>query len=275
MWLVSFDNLSDITKKQADHLCRISTGGGSIRRTLYANNEITTHSARRPLILNGISELATRGDLANRCVQITLPSLKNSERKTERELWAQYDAVLPRILGGFFNALSCALRNRPNVSINDLPRMSDGALLITAAEPELQWESGTFIKLYNDYRKEEDSSSLGADPFAVAVSKLINNRLSGTEELFYAMTAESICDELNNGSYNGSQYFPQSGRKISDALLRIVPFLKASGIDVIPPGRKSFRFKYRDGSWSTKSRWWKFIRKTDPDFPPESAVDIK
>jgi hypothetical protein len=266
MWLLSFDNLSDITKRQADHLCRISTGGGSMRRTLYANNEITTYDARRPIVMNGISELATRGDLANRCVQVTLPSLKNSERKAERELWSEFDAVLPRILGGFFNALSCALRNRATISISNLPRMSDGALLVTAAESSLQWESGTFVRLYNQYRDDEDTASIEGDPFAIAVAKRIQTQLSETSDQWFTTTAEKLMEDLRNEA--GSNYFPQTGRTTGDALRRIAPALNASGLEVIPPGRKQTRIN------GQKGRWWRFRFRNDPDFPPEIGVEI-
>jgi hypothetical protein len=255
MWLLSFDNLSDVTKKQADHLCRISTGGGSIRRTLYANGEITTHNARRPIVMNGISELATRGDLANRCVQVSLPSLRNEDRKTEKVLWSEFYRVLPRILGGFFDALVCSLKNRAALNVRDLPRMGDGALLVTAAESALGWEPGTFVKLYNEYRQEEESGSLDSDPFGFAVSNHIKNKLKKipTDDdapKIVVTTAEQLQESLRTEP--GSNYFPQTGRTTGDALRRLVPALKASGLVVIPPGRKS---TWHEGK---KGRYWTF-----------------
>jgi hypothetical protein len=56
----------------ADDLCRLATGGGLGGRKFYTNDGEATFNARRPVLLTGINDVATRGDLADRtsaCVE--------------------------------------------------------------------------------------------------------------------------------------------------------------------------------------------------------------
>src|ERR1019366_9202898 len=53
-YLLAFDNVSALSIQMSDALCRLSTGGGA-----------------RPVILNGIDEVVTRPDLADRCLLVT------------------------------------------------------------------------------------------------------------------------------------------------------------------------------------------------------------
>jgi hypothetical protein len=88
VWVLSFDNLSGLKASLSDAFCRISTGGGLATRTLFTDDSEKTFRLNRPLILNGISDIATRHDLADRSLIVTLPPIPEDKRRTEREiLW--------------------------------------------------------------------------------------------------------------------------------------------------------------------------------------------
>src|SRR5262249_19586522 len=74
-WLIALDNLSYVPPWLSDCLCRLSTGGGFSTRTLYENDEETIFEATRPISINGIEELATRGDLIDRSLFVSLPTI--------------------------------------------------------------------------------------------------------------------------------------------------------------------------------------------------------
>ncbi len=67
-WVMALDNLSGLPHWLSDALCRLSTGGGFSTRTLYENDEETLFDATRPVILNGITDVATRADLLDRAI---------------------------------------------------------------------------------------------------------------------------------------------------------------------------------------------------------------
>ncbi len=88
-WCVSLDNLSRIPVWLSDALCRLATGGGFSTRELYSDGEEYVFDGQRPVILNGITEIATRGDLMDRALVITLPPIPDEKRLPERELCAR------------------------------------------------------------------------------------------------------------------------------------------------------------------------------------------
>ena len=55
---LAFDNLSGLPTWLSDALCRVATGGGFATRSLYTNDEETIFDFVRPLILNGIDDVA-------------------------------------------------------------------------------------------------------------------------------------------------------------------------------------------------------------------------
>ena len=56
----------------SDTLCRLSSGGGFSVRSLWTNNDEVLFEAARPAILNGIDDIITRPDLADRSLFVTL-----------------------------------------------------------------------------------------------------------------------------------------------------------------------------------------------------------
>ena len=84
-YLVVIDNLSGLQAEVADGLCRFSTGGAFDARKKYTDGEQFLVSIQRPVIINGISDIATRADLAERSIIIELPVIEPSQRKSEKE----------------------------------------------------------------------------------------------------------------------------------------------------------------------------------------------
>ncbi|MDP9480361.1 MAG: DNA primase, partial [Actinomycetota bacterium] len=117
-WVVTIDNLSGLPPWLSDALCRLSTGGGFGARTLYENDEETLFDATRPVILNGITDVATRADLLDRAINLTLPRIPEEDRKPESELWEEFERTLPGILGGLFDAVGGALLELPNTQLD-------------------------------------------------------------------------------------------------------------------------------------------------------------
>ena len=83
--IVALDNLSSLPPWLSDALCRLATGGGHSARTLYTDLEEISLAVKRPVILNGIEDVATRPDLAERVLQIELETIPDQRRIAERE----------------------------------------------------------------------------------------------------------------------------------------------------------------------------------------------
>ena len=105
-WLCAFDNLSFMPNWLSDALCRLSTGGGFSTRSLYTDDEERIFEAKRPVILNGIEEIATRGDLLDRTLIAYVPRIHEHAYQPESQFWAEFEKARPAILGALFQTLS-------------------------------------------------------------------------------------------------------------------------------------------------------------------------
>ena len=175
-WVVAYDNISSLPQWLSDAICKLSTGGGFSTRTLYENREQELFDAIRPVILNGITDVATRPDLLDRSIVLTMPHIEEEDRKPESVIWEELDKSAPEILGSLFDAVSSALENLPATSLETLPRMADFALWATAAEETLGWEEGGFLKAYDDNRGDAKRQALEASPVAAAVWRFMRAR---------------------------------------------------------------------------------------------------
>ena len=173
--VLAFDNISRLPAWISDTLCRLATGGGFAVRQLYTDQDEVLFEATRPVILNGIEEVVTRADLADRAIFLTLEPIPEESRRPEAELWTEFDKVRPQILGVLLDAISSGLRKLPETRLEGLPRLADFALWATACEGAL-WPTGTFMAAYSGNRDEAVESVIESDSVAAAVRALMAER---------------------------------------------------------------------------------------------------
>jgi hypothetical protein len=231
--VLSFDNMSSLSAPMADSICRISTGGGFATRKLYSDDEEIRFNGRRPIIINGIEELTTRPDLADRAMMLTLEPIPSERRKLERELWSSFREVAPLILGALMTAIARGLRRLPDTTVPNLPRMADFALWATACEEE----PGAFMRAYEANRAHATALIVEEDPVAHAVRDLAvfqETPFRGTSTELLALL-ESQMSERNRRNKN----WPTSARGLSGRLRRVAPGLRSAGTRI--------EFDQRDG----------------------------
>jgi hypothetical protein len=229
-WCLAFDNLSHLRDYLSDALCRISTGGGFAVRELYSDQDETILDVQRPVMLNGIEELATRSDLLDRSIVNYLPTIPPERRRPEKDFWREFERARPAILGAILSAVSMALRNEDTVTLDAHPRMADFAEWIVAAEPALPWESGAFLKAYAGNQQDANDLTLEASPVAQALREFMekhNERWTGTAT-HLLNELEAITDEKTRKQKS----WPASGRTLSNNLRRLAPNLRAVGIEM-------------------------------------------
>jgi hypothetical protein len=230
-WVLALENLSHIPTWLSDGLCRIATGAGYATRALYEDVGETVFQARRPVILNGIEELATRGDLLDRAIIVTLPAIPDNVRQAEAILDRAFEEAHPRMFAGLLDVLVMALRNEATTQLDELPRMADFARWVIAAEPALGWKSGDFMRAYNENRAIAVDIEIEASPLATAIKDFIEVRdgdWQGTaSDLYSALTA--YAPENDEGKHST---LPRNARALSGSLKRIATALRANGIAV-------------------------------------------
>ena len=227
-WVVSLDNVSGLPVWLSDDLCRLATGGGFATRELYSDDEEKIFSALRPVILNGIEEIATRSDLLDRCILLELPMIPKEKRRNEADFWREFEKMRPLILGALLDAVVCGLKNLPTTRLESCPRMADFATWIVACEPALGWRAGTFLKAYERNRSEANAVSLDASIIGEPILQIA----SGGGFVGTATELLEKLDEVASERLKKQHGWPKNGRAVSGQLKRIAPNLRANGVMV-------------------------------------------
>ncbi len=231
--VVALENLSSIPQWCSDALCRISTGAGFGTRELYTDSDETIFSVQLPVVLNGIVEVVTAGDLQDRSIVLMLPTIE--EYASEDDLWQAFELAQPRILGALLDVVSHAMANAPTIELDGLPRMADFARWTAAAAPALGWDVDEFFVAYADNRARANETTLDASPLVGPLRKVGEFEGTATELL------EELVGIVGDGAAR-SKARPKSPSALSGALRRLAPNLRRAA----PPLEIEFDREGRD-----------------------------
>ncbi|WP_257285865.1 hypothetical protein [Endozoicomonas sp. SESOKO1] len=235
-WILTYDNVSHLTDDQQDLLCQLCTGAAFVKRTAYSNADETVLSALRPQIINGITPVATRLDLIDRCISTELPPLLPEKRTSETDLKQRFVKAQPSLLGSLLQLLADALKRLPDVHIDELPRMADFALLGEAVCQVLESKL-PFMAIFQRNSHALITSSLEGSPVA-------NTLMAFCQQYGEGVVFSGIVSQLFHrlGSFKSDYHgWPKSPRGFGNVLRREQSALKLMGITV------SFTGKQRQG----------------------------
>jgi hypothetical protein len=225
--LLAFDNLSGLPPWLSDALCRIASGGSFAVRQLYTDVEEVLFQAARPTVLNGIEDVIGRADLADRAIFLLLAPIGEQQRRSETELWREFERVRPSILGALLDAVAHGLGAVTSVRPDRLPRMADFALWATACETEVR-PAGTFSRAYAANRNAMIEGIIDTDPIAACVRELMSERSSWTgtaADLLRISVERSLQTDDSAGRI-------KNPRALAGHLRRAQTFLRARGIEI-------------------------------------------
>ena len=233
---------------------------------MYRDAEEIIFDATRPVILNGIEELATRGDLLDRAVILYLPQISDEKRKSEADFWQDFEKALPQLLGAVLDAVRTGLRNLPTIRLKESPRMADFATWATAAEPAFGVKGVSFAEAYKGNRESANDLVLDATQVAQAVKSLLaDGSFKGTATDLLTALNQKISEETRR-----EKSWPKNGRGLSNHLRRLAPNLRQVGV--------SIKFDLHDGRGKDKKRVIQLEKLPDSASPaspssPEPAND--
>jgi primase-polymerase (primpol)-like protein len=229
--VLAFDNLSSIQQWLSDALCRVATGGGWGTRKRYTVEDEALFEAQRPILMTGITEFITRGDLLDRTVQVTLSPISDDTRRSEKELWAAYDEAWPRMFGAVLDRLAGALREYPHVRLDRRPRMADFALVAVAAEQAAS-EEPRFLRALEGIRatahdQAVEASIVGGPLMEFMARSAQGDGWRGTMQQLLSGLNENVDEQTRR--HRG---WPTGPRKLSDEIRRLAPSLRGLGFTV-------------------------------------------
>ncbi|MEW1903318.1 ATP-binding protein [Streptomyces sp. NPDC086147] len=232
-WVTALDNLSHLGPDLSDLMCCIVTGAETIKRALFTDGDVVRSRYRRPLLLTGIDVGVIRPDLAERLLPLRLE--RPRVRRTEAELWAEFEEALPVILGSLLD-LTVKVRATQAQIPTDL-RMADFAHLCA------QLDTATSLGALDAYRTSLDDLNddvIEGDLLAQTVLKHAGGIAPGAD---VRMTSAEWLHCLSQ-LYSGEDLrplpkgWPTTGKVLSDRLKRLQPVLAARGV-LVDWGRKN------------------------------------
>jgi hypothetical protein len=232
-WLVSYENISHLSPPMQDALCVLATGGGFAKRKLYTDADESVINVKRPIVLNGIAAAVTAQDLIDRAVSIELPVIRN--RLEVPDLWAAFDALRAKLLGGLLNTMSKALQILPEVSQapDERPRLAEFARLGMAVAQALGYQRGDFLDSFNASRRECIARTIDASPAAAALMEWFDAR----DRVPATMSIKDLLHEVELKKPPNADAWPRSPKGFGDALRRAAPALRQLGIEVRSLGK--------------------------------------
>lgn len=261
-WIIALDNVSYLQPWLSDALCRLATGGGIGKRELYSDADEVLIDVQRPTVLNGITEVATRADLLDRCIILKLQCIPETRRRTEAELSRLYDAARPRVLGALCDAVATALQHVDTVRLDRLPRLADYAIWSVATDPE---HRDAYLAAYERSRTGARDSAIEASVIGLPLLKFA----AGQAE--WVGTATELLHLLGDDATRHQRGWPKDGRALRGHVVRIAPYLRAAGYDIASGER---------GEYPSLRRWIRLRAVTTgasqsaASAPPEAASGV-
>ena len=228
-WLLAFDNVGALPGWLSDSFCRLAVGGGYATRSLYTDDQVTYLHAQRPLILNGIDDFVTRGDLIDRSVILHLLPVQPSDRRTERELWSSFQFDYSKILGSVLDTVAAAMRILPSVELDEVPRMADFAYWGEAVGRALGWPEQSFRSAYARNRRIATDNSIDDSAVADALFGSVPSSLKWSGaigELHRQLTV------IAGKQVASSRRWPKNVAQFSSELRRLSPQLRVRGLSI-------------------------------------------
>jgi protein gp37 len=227
----AFDNLSSLTQGESDQLATLMTGAS------VPTGNGNSVFIRRPVLLNGLTNVATRGDLQQRLWSIELPSRDLAEHKIdEPELNEAFEHHGAKAFELILRMLSSALGRRTDVTDTIDTRMAEAARWACAGMLILDWMPSRFLGHLRAQADDSAESEAENNPTIIAVIKLMDGR-----QEFEGSPSELL--EALRGATDGwvRSSLPSQPNGMSRALNEHHGILERYGIKMSQPRRTGSR----------------------------------
>ncbi len=231
-YFLFFDNVSYISEKESDTLCKAITGGGHTKRELYQDDEDVIYTFMRSIGMNGINLVATRPDLLERSLLLELERIETTDRKTEKELYEAFAKDLPAILGGIFDVIVKAMAIHSTIKIDSHPRMADWNIWGCAIAQAIGYSQNEFLSAYENNVVRQTEMLLNENIVATALMVFMEDKDEWKDtptQLLIDLSNEASLAQINIRE----QYWPKGANILSRRLNELSTPLKKMGLSVV------------------------------------------
>lgn len=225
------DNLSPLSEELSDTLCRLVTGIGFAKRKLYSDDEDILFNQRSAIGLTGVSVVAQKPDVVDRCLILNFERISDNNRLEEESFWAQFNAEKPLLLGALFDVISGTLGLVSEIVLAQKPRMADYARYAAAAAVILGQTTDSFLAAFGENTKRQNNAAIESSSTAQVVLEFMKgrNEWEGASSELYSLL-KNIAEKANlqMGSDGG---FPKAANWLGRKIREVRPNLSSLGIE--------------------------------------------
>ena len=235
-WYMPLDNLTSIDSSISNLLCRAVTGTSFSKRTLFSDDDDIIYSYKRCIGLNGINIVPWAPDLLDRCLNIKVPSFKESNRIQSTKLWHDFDNDYNQIMNGVLDILNKSLAfasEEPGINVSKF-RMGDFACWCEVISRVMGYENNKFLELYDKKVNEIDEIAIKENLIGCLIQKLVLdvNPFKGSVTALYMKLKNMVMKENDNAILS---QFPKDAIRLSKEINKIAPNLRKRDIIVDMP----------------------------------------
>lgn len=245
--VVSYDNASTLARL-SDALCRLATGGGVRKRTLYHDADVTAFDVIRPVMISGIDPTAYNQDLIERLLVIELqPVEKRIDDETFKEIFTE---ARPRLLGYVLSLVSNTMGKVEDVSIDDT-RLLGFAKVGEAVARCLGYDDGWFADEYRQMLERASDEAADADCVIEIIRLLVAN--ASTHEPVVQKTSSEILKELHEAVgarliVTSQQDIPANARAMTSRIKAAKTTLERDGYEINQTPKRVWLIERRVGT---------------------------
>ncbi|KYF87809.1 hypothetical protein BE20_25015 [Sorangium cellulosum] len=227
--VLAYDNASHLSAEHSDHLCRIATGSGDVKRSLYCDRDLAVFRGSRPAIINGITDFVTRDDLLDRSVLIR--QTKPKVRKLDSVLAREWSRIYPRVLGALVYCMATSLARAEETIVDPAIRMLEAAQWAAASEQTAGFEEGAVSRCYMATR-EHATDMAAEDTFVEALLEIVPRGSSVTDTGAGILRRILEAWEKEHPRTKAPDEWPRTPRGLRAALDRRKSALEALGLTI-------------------------------------------
>lgn len=240
--IVYFDNISILQDWISDQLCRAVTGSSFSRRRLYTDDEDIIYRFKRAIGINGINLVATKPDLLDRSIIISLERIQKERNRSQIEILKEFETFKPQLLGYIFDILVKVLQIKKagGIKLNGRNRMADWEEYCEIISRCLGYTENEFLRVYQKNIHIQIDEAIEASPLSTVIIKFIehNNNISNQETLDFTATEllekleEFAISEMRLTNIKTIKSWPKSPNVLSNRLNSIKTLLREKGIEI-------------------------------------------
>ncbi|HEY7080148.1 MAG TPA: hypothetical protein VH500_10630 [Nitrososphaeraceae archaeon] len=188
----AYDNVRKIPQWLSNDICAATTGAGFSMRTLYTTAEETYLKFKRCFALSSIGASLTEDDALERSISIKHPKLVKQNRKLEEKILAEFDGILPKLLGYIFDILAVSMQIKDQLQQTGeldgkLERMADFSFWGEAAARAMGYNPMEFLDAYSKNLKNQSRDAINFNALAEIVCSICQEELLTKNTIEYTL----------------------------------------------------------------------------------------